>query len=134
MKQLQTIYSSGEASPFDVDTYGRNAAHFCIQYYNHLEVTKRSDNIESVKILLRFLQRVGVSIHAGTSYDSSMLEFVYRTGGYMLLGPVYDVLASCEPQFDPELDHKRARRTRHLDGGNEFLTVVHDRPDIMEGF
>ncbi|RSL61500.1 hypothetical protein CEP51_013623 [Fusarium floridanum] len=132
MKQLQTIYSSGEASPFDVDTHGWNAAHLFIHYYNHPEVTKRSDNIESVMILLQFLQRVGVNIHAGTGHSSSMLEFVYRSGGYMILGPVYDVLASCEPQFDPELDHKRARRTMHLDGGNEFLTVVHDRPDIME--
>ncbi|RSL98369.1 hypothetical protein CEP52_010394 [Fusarium oligoseptatum] len=132
MKQLQTIYSSGEASPFDVNTYGWNVAHLCIQYYNHSEVTKRSDNIESVKTLLRFLQRVGVNIHTGTDHHSSMLEFVYGTGRYIILGPVYDVLTSCEPQFDPELDHKRARHIMNFNSEDGHLTVVHDRPDIME--
>ncbi|RSL60396.1 hypothetical protein CEP53_005454 [Fusarium sp. AF-6] len=137
MKQLQTSYSSGEASPFDVNNHGWNAAHLCIQRYGswlvHPEATKRSDDIESVKMMFLFLQRMGVNIHAGTDHNSSMLDFFCHAGQLWTLAQVYDVLASCEPEFDPELDHSRARYWRNVESRNEFLTVLHDRPDIMEG-
>ncbi|KAI8674215.1 hypothetical protein NCS55_00744400 [Fusarium keratoplasticum] len=89
IKKLQIAYTSGKASPLDVDEFGRNAAHWCIQSYDYCiranRAATKAEGSEGLKIMLLFLQQVGVNVYA-----------------------VYDVLANCEWQFDPEQDPERA--------------------------
>jgi hypothetical protein len=70
---------------------------------------------------------------------SSMLEYLAASGLPSLLPPVYDVLKTLKPEFDPELDQRpiwylrddRAmEQQRHL---RIFRYAIHDRPDIIEG-
>lgn len=59
-----------------------------------------------------------------------MMQFVLRDYRYNTLGPVYDVLASCESQFDFVQDCESA--STHYPK-RWFLNVLQERPDIMEG-
>ncbi|EEU45268.1 uncharacterized protein NECHADRAFT_80786 [Fusarium vanettenii 77-13-4] len=134
IKGLQLAYSSGKASPFDVDKFGRNVAHLCVLSYKdwmgRVGATKSSDGPEGLKMILRFLQQVGVNVYAGTDSDSSMMQFVLRKHRYVTLGPVYDVLANSESQFDLEQDYE-STLTNH--SKRWFVDVLQERPDIMEG-
>ncbi|KAJ4218889.1 hypothetical protein NW759_008040 [Fusarium solani] len=124
IKKLQIAYTSGKASPFDVDKYGCNAAHLCIQRYGGFMGTpgdaRTADASEGLKMMLLFLQQVGVNIYAGTNFERQRI--------YMTLAPVYDVLANCDSQFDLEQDHESA-----LIFGILFMHLLQERPDIMEG-
>ncbi|KAI8672997.1 hypothetical protein NCS56_00764200 [Fusarium sp. Ph1] len=122
IKKLQIVYTSGKASPLDVDIVGRNVAHMCIL----------ASGLKSLKMMLRFLQQVGVNVYAGTNKDGSIIEFVFSRTTYRALGPVYDVLANCESQFDPEQDHERAGDL-YFPHKSEFIDELQGRPDILEG-
>ncbi|KAM6528905.1 hypothetical protein FALCPG4_009857 [Fusarium falciforme] len=136
IKKLKIAYTSGKASPLDVDTLGRNVAHRCVGSYNHwmglIGTENMADGLESLKMMLLFLQQAGVDVYAGTNNDSSMIEFIFRGSGYMILAPVYDVLANCDSQFDFEQDPERAGDL-DLPPKSLFIDVLRDRPDIMEG-
>ncbi|UPL00860.1 hypothetical protein LCI18_011794 [Fusarium solani-melongenae] len=113
IKKLQIAYTSGKASPLDANTHGYNAAHLCIW------------------MMLLFLQQVGVNIYAGTNSDSPMIEFVLSEHSYTALGPVYDFLANCEWQFDPEPDPERPWGLKFV-FKHGVINVLQGRPDIME--
>lgn len=61
-----------------------------------------------------------------------MIESVLTGSSYRALGPVYDFLANCESQFDPEQDPERAWGL-NLPFKRLFIDVLQERPDIMEG-
>ncbi|KAJ4157679.1 hypothetical protein NW754_009327 [Fusarium falciforme] len=106
----------------------------CIRYYSWwINGAERTEGLDSLKMMLLFLQQVGVEIYAGTDHDDSILEYIFRTDKHQILGPVYDVLANCEPQFDLELDHKRGEGRLSFWIKASFLEVLHDRIDMMEG-
>ncbi|KAI8669621.1 hypothetical protein NCS57_00777500 [Fusarium keratoplasticum] len=134
IKKLQIAYTSGKASPLDVDKFGYNVAHLCIPIYSYLMATigkARKDHCsEGLKMMLLFLQRVGVNVYAGTDYDSSMIEFIFRKREEGTLASVYDVLANCDSQFDLEQDHE-SRGTFTPNGF--FIDALRERPDVMEG-
>ena len=61
-----------------------------------------------------------------------MIGFVLRKSVYSFLGPVYDFLANCESQFDPEQDPERPWNLKFA-FQHVFIDVLKERPDIMEG-
>ncbi|KAH7268207.1 hypothetical protein B0J15DRAFT_462238 [Fusarium solani] len=142
--KLQQAFTLPDVSPLDVDQFGRNTAHICITLFGDLlnYSTSREEAgrlLDGLQILLSFLfKAMHVNIFVGESHNGSMLEYLAASGLPSLLPPVYDVLKTLKPEFDPELDQRpiwylrddRAmEQQRHL---RIFRYAIHDRPDIIE--
>ncbi|KAF4996352.1 hypothetical protein FDECE_12496 [Fusarium decemcellulare] len=132
-RELEGIYAARGASPFDVDEDGWNAAHWCIWGFG-LRINDTSspkyaqELLNGLKMVLLFLSRVGVNIHAGVFGDNSMLESVVMIGLPSLLPCVYDALEECDPQFDPDFDQKAMPKIReywpHLKNRRQRLRQI----------
>ncbi|CAJ0555372.1 Ff.00g054370.m01.CDS01 [Fusarium sp. VM40] len=111
---LKIIYSSGNASPFDVDQYGNNIAHICLKRYitcfSYVKGFQSSEKaIEAMSMLLSYFFEIGVPVTSSNFYGSTILNLAAeRYTNLWMLPKLYELATARDPAFcSSEFAHRR---------------------------
>ncbi|KAF5007592.1 hypothetical protein FDECE_6078 [Fusarium decemcellulare] len=123
-EKLEILYSSGTASPFDVDTYGENIAHWCVK---------------AMRILLSYICKIGVRVNETDHSNCTPFDVAMESGDLRFIPYVYDAFEEYHPQFDPSRNLADSNAQPHLlpqcepENQAQWIDVFSDRLDIAEG-
>ncbi|KAF4953006.1 hypothetical protein FSARC_12486 [Fusarium sarcochroum] len=139
MRKLRDLYSSGDASPFDVDQCGENIGHYCVKYFFLVgnPAIRFGPQGDALCTFLSYLSCLGVPITTTHLGPSTILDTVVGWDATSTVLPkVYDTLVKCIPGFDPE-DSVRTKRRFFLFSPPEawiILNKYRERLDMFEAF
>ncbi|KAJ9416602.1 hypothetical protein QL093DRAFT_2593264, partial [Fusarium oxysporum] len=141
IKKLRTIYSSGAASPFDVDHNGNNIAHICMDYCREQLVSlpyiwglSFREAFKSISSLLSYMFDTGVPITASNFHQRTILDSFCESYYVTELPLLYKFIARLDTALCVEdIAHGE---TEYPKGMSKFesLQVWGDHPDIAEAF
>ncbi|KAJ3548883.1 hypothetical protein NM208_g778 [Fusarium decemcellulare] len=140
--ELQLLYASHRASPFDVDESGRNIAHDCMLFGWALQSQKSTERVNkglaTLRMLLVSLSDIGVNINAANFNQRTIVDIAvgYRSGN--ILSCVYDTLEECDPQHDLVMNPNDRWWRSWIDEWQtwpvkEFPDIFFERADIVQG-
>ncbi|EWY83288.1 hypothetical protein FOYG_13126 [Fusarium oxysporum NRRL 32931] len=141
LQRLRTIYTSGAASPFDVDENGKNIAHICMNLHREQligrileEGISFEDVFELTRSLLLYMFDLGVPITASSFYQETIISDFWTIGYLKRLPRWYHFITTLDTSFCIEdIAHSKPRYwAPPLDP--EALQVWAEYPEIAEAF
>ncbi|TVY67625.1 hypothetical protein Focb16_v002264 [Fusarium oxysporum f. sp. cubense] len=143
IKKLGVIYSSGAASPFDVDDNGNNIAHVCMDFYrNQLQTVHvgQDTNFEAMFeltcSLLFYMFDIGVPITTANFYQQTILYHLCAPHYLSTLPAMYNFIEKLDRSFCVEDVANSETRDWICTGGWDFkaVQVWDEYPEIAEAF
>ncbi|KAI6756083.1 hypothetical protein HG530_011819 [Fusarium avenaceum] len=111
---LKIIYSSGNASPFDVDQDGNSIAHMCLERYiarltDAKDLQSSGKAIEAMSRLLSYMFDIGVPVTRSNFYGSTVLNnAAQQYPNLWMLPKLYELATARDPTFCcSEFAHRR---------------------------
>ncbi|KAF5004033.1 hypothetical protein FDECE_9446 [Fusarium decemcellulare] len=143
---LQLLYASHRTLRFDVDEFGRNIAHYCVERFGtdfwlgeSPEVINKG--LPMLRMLLMWLSDMGVNISAADFDQRTIVDLAVESECRDILPCVYDAIEECNPQLDLVM-YPNGRWSRswlyewtdiRLGLARKFPDIFFERVDIVQG-
>ncbi|EKJ73473.1 hypothetical protein FPSE_06348 [Fusarium pseudograminearum CS3096] len=139
IQKLGATYSSGAASPFDVDEKGNNIAYKYLDgYLGHMGRDGLFDEktFEAIRMLLSYMANIGVPVTASNFEQRTVLDICVDPGRLRILPWFYSLITTLDPSFYAnEIAHGNRMCLGYIDEyWFESMNIWTEHTDITEAF